>query len=130
MKKACIFLFQLAGLILICKVGYLIAGFSPFPIPGNVIGMVLLFVLLQTKIIKLEWIDLASGYLVKHLAFFFIPIAAGLMDLGDLFVNHGIALSAALAGSLIIGLLVSAFTTQTMAEKGDVNRHENAHHHL
>ncbi|MDQ7864416.1 CidA/LrgA family protein [Peribacillus frigoritolerans] len=45
---------QLIFLLIICKLGYYLANLLHLPIPGNVIGMILLFGLLQTKVIKVE----------------------------------------------------------------------------
>lgn len=77
-------------------------------VPGNVIGMILLLVLLMTKIIRVEWIEDSAGFLTKHLAFFFIPIAVGLMSYGNLLKAEGIPLFLALIVSLSVGLFVTA----------------------
>jgi holin-like protein len=127
-KKGCLFLVQLAFILGICKMGYVLQDFFSLPIPGNVIGMALLFLLLQLKVIKLHWIELASGFLVKHLAFFFIPIGVGLMEMGGLFKAYGIALLITLLISMVIGLIVSGVTTQKLAKKEENSRHEHVHH--
>lgn len=49
------------------------------PVPGNVIGMLLLFFCLYTGIIKLEMIEKASGFLLNNLAFFFLPAGVSLI---------------------------------------------------
>lgn len=77
-------------------------------IPGNVVGMLLLFFLLSTKLIREEWIDVSAGFLTKHLAFFFIPIAVGLLAYGDLLRTDGLALLVVLIISLVIGIIVTA----------------------
>lgn len=77
-------------------------------VPGSVIGMVLLLLLLMTKIIRVEWIEDSAGFLTKHLAFFFIPIAVGLMSYRSLLKAEGIPLFLALLISMTIGLVVTA----------------------
>lgn len=77
-------------------------------VPGNVIGMVLLLTLLMTKVIRVEWIEDSAGFLTKHLAFFFIPIAVGLMSYSDLLKAEGIPLFVSLLISLFVGLVVTA----------------------
>ncbi|RID81643.1 murein hydrolase regulator LrgA [Peribacillus asahii] len=130
MKKGFLFIIQLIVLITICKIGYVCTDFSHLPIPGNVIGILLLFILLQTNVIKLEWVDFTASFFVKHLAFFFIPIAVSLMTLGALFFHYGWALALVLGISLIVGFIVSALTVQKLAQKGEVKQHGNVHHHL
>ncbi|WP_285766012.1 CidA/LrgA family protein [Peribacillus sp. SI8-4] len=130
MKKLLAFIVQLILLLVICKLGYYLADLFHLPIPGNVIGMILLFILLQTKVLKVEWIEQASGFLVKHLAFFFIPISISLMTMGWLFIEYGLPLAFTLGASLIFGFIVSAWTVQKLSHKGEVNQHDSANHSL
>ncbi|MDM5212167.1 CidA/LrgA family protein [Peribacillus sp. NJ4] len=130
MKKTIAFIVQLIILLIICKLGYFIAHLLHLPIPGNVIGMILLFSLLQTKVLKVEWIELTSGFLVKHLAFFFIPISISLMTMGWLFIEFGLPLALTLGVSLIFGFIVSAWTVQKLSHRGEVKQHDSAHHNL
>ena len=60
--------------------GALIADVTRLPIPGNVIGMVILFLLLCFKVIKVEQISTISNFFLDHLAFFFIPAGVGLIS--------------------------------------------------
>jgi holin-like protein len=71
---------QIAGLWLILQAGQWINAYLPVPVPGNVVGMVLLFVLLSAGLVKQSWLDTGAGVLTRHLAFFFVPIAVGLMQ--------------------------------------------------
>ncbi|MCT4783488.1 MULTISPECIES: CidA/LrgA family protein [Exiguobacterium] len=87
-------------------------------VPGNVIGMVLLLVLLLTNVIRVEWIEDSAGFLTKHLAFFFIPIAVGLMSYGGLLKAEGIPLFIALVTSLAVGLTVTALIA---GKRGDAS---------
>ncbi|MGJ7919724.1 CidA/LrgA family protein [Neobacillus sp. LXY-4] len=63
-------LFILVGFLLL---GYGMVTFFHIPLPGSVVGMILLFVSLLTGIIKLEWIDEASTFQLKHLTLLLIP---------------------------------------------------------
>ncbi len=60
--------------------GEIIRNFSGIPIPGNVIGMILLFAALCLRWVKLDAIEEVSNFLLSHLAFFFIPAGAGLIS--------------------------------------------------
>ncbi len=74
-------IFREAIIILgIYLVGELISkGFS-LPLPGNIIGMIILLVLLCTKVIKIEKIENISAFFLDHLSFFFIPAGVGLIS--------------------------------------------------
>ncbi|SHE85237.1 CidA/LrgA family protein [Clostridium fallax] len=70
-------------LIIILSI-YLIGEFVSYifhlPVPGNIIGMILLLVLLMTKKIKVSAIETVSNFFLDHLAFFFIPAGVGLIS--------------------------------------------------
>lgn len=57
---------------------------SGIPIPGNVIGMLLLTVGLHCKLIKLESVQQTADMLVKNMALLFIPPGVGIMLYFDL----------------------------------------------
>ena len=73
------------GIIMaICFIGEFLSKALHLPLPGNVTGMIILFILLCTKAIKVEMVEEASNFLLDHLAFFFIPAGAGLIACLDL----------------------------------------------
>jgi len=49
------------------------------PIPGNVIGMVLLAVALKIGLVKREWIQAAATLLIRNLSLLFVPAGVGVM---------------------------------------------------
>jgi holin-like protein len=77
-------IFREAIIILgIYLIGELISkGFS-LPLPGNIIGMIILLILLCTKVIKVEKVESISTFFLDHLSFFFIPAGVGLISSFD-----------------------------------------------
>ena len=74
-------LFREAIIILgIYLTGDLISKGFNLPIPGNILGMIILLILLCTKVIKISQIENISNFLLDHLAFFFIPAGVELMN--------------------------------------------------
>ncbi|MBS4162708.1 antiholin-like murein hydrolase modulator LrgA, partial [Klebsiella pneumoniae] len=59
-----------------------IAGMLPIPIPASVIGLVLLFTLLCTKVIKLEQVESLGTALTSLIGFLFVP--SGISDMNSL----------------------------------------------
>lgn len=59
--------------------GEIVSSLMHLPIPGNILGMIILFILLYTKILKVENISIVTKFLLDHLSFFFIPAGVGLM---------------------------------------------------
>jgi len=73
-------LFREALIILgIYLLGELLSKSLNLPIPGNILGMIILFILLCTKVIKVDNISTVTSFLLDHLSFFFIPAGVGLM---------------------------------------------------
>src|SRR5690625_2306180 len=54
-------------------------------IPGSVIGMILLFLLLLIKGVKITWIEEGAAFLINNLPLFFIPATVGIIDYFSLF---------------------------------------------
>jgi len=107
-----VMLLQLAGLLALNLLGRWIAQTLHLPIPGNVIGMVILFVLLLTRLVRLEWIDTTATLFNRHLAFFFIPIAVGLLSYGSVIRTDGavmlvIAIISVASGIAVTGAVVT-----------------------
>jgi holin-like protein len=87
-------------------------------VPANIIGMLLLFALLCTGIVKERWVSPAAGVLNRHLAFFFIPVAVGLMDCGGLLWPVGHWLLLAIVVSSVAGMTVSGGLIQLFGPRG------------
>ena len=102
MKKNLQFLGQLAVLIAIYLVGNQIVRLTGLPVPGNVVGVVLLYALLNLGLIRLEQVQDAADFLLRHLVFFFIPVAVDLMNWGGLFYRYGLMLALAIAVSTVL----------------------------
>jgi holin-like protein len=52
-------------------------------VPGSVVGMLLLFAGLQSKIIKHEWVSATAKALTGNMALFFVPAGVGIMAAFD-----------------------------------------------
>ena len=86
-------------------------------VPGNIVGMLLLLALLSTGVVQERWVAAAAGLLTKHLAFFFIPIAVGLMDWGGLLWQVGHWLLLAIVVSSIVGIVTSGGLIQLLGSR-------------
>lgn len=72
-------LIQLCLLFLFLALGELIVYFTGIPVPSSIIGMLLLFLALTFKIVKLRWVEKVCDFFVGNLGFFFIPAGIGVM---------------------------------------------------
>lgn len=60
------------------------------PVPGSILGMVILFLLLQAGVVKLRWIEVGAGWLLGELLLFFIPSAVGIMNYVPMLEQDGL----------------------------------------
>ena len=70
---------QTSLLLAICFVSEAVFQLLKLPIPGNVLGMILLFVLLCARIVKPEHISRVSDAILSNMTILFVPSAAALM---------------------------------------------------
>jgi holin-like protein len=110
----CRFALQIGFLFLIFRAGQWAVSRFHLPLPGNVLGMLLLFALLSLGLVREAWIQEGATLLTKHLAFFFIPIAVGLMQWWPLFRAEGHWLLLALLISTLTALLASGGLVQVL----------------
>jgi holin-like protein len=111
-KKTGQFLGQLAVLVGIYLAGNRIVLLTGLPLPGNVVGVVLLYLLLNLGLLRLEQVQDAADFLLRHLVFFFIPVAVDLMNWGGFFWTYGLKLALAIGVSTILTYLGTGFVAQ------------------
>ncbi|NIQ95692.1 MAG: CidA/LrgA family protein [Desulfuromonadales bacterium] len=99
-------------------VGEVISMGLAVPVPGNVIGMALLFVALATGLIPLETIRDASELLLAHMALFFIPAGVGVMVYFDLLARQWLPIVVAMVVSTFVVMAVTGRVAQ-MLEKDE-----------
>ena len=97
--------------------GVLIADVTRLPIPGNVIGMVILFLLLCFKVIKVEQISTISNFFLEHLAFFFIPAGVGLISSFSVIKNIWLQLLIVCFVTTAITMICTGLVVQKIANK-------------
>ena len=74
------FLIQFLIIIAFSFAGELLHFLLPLPIPASIYGIILLFLALETKLIKVKHIRETSSFLIAIMPVMFIPAAAGLID--------------------------------------------------
>lgn len=97
--------------------GVLITDITGVPIPGNVIGMVILFLLLYLKVIKVEQISTISNFFLEHLAFFFIPAGVGLISSFSVIKNIWLQLLIVCFVTTAINMICTGLVVQKIANK-------------
>lgn len=92
-------------------------------IPGSIIGMLLLFLLLKTGIIKMKWMEEGTSLLLRHLTLFFIPVTIGFMEYLELFSGRGILLLLIIVISTALVMGIGGAVSERLAH-GKETQHE------
>ena len=108
---------QILLLWLLFRLGSYLVDLLGVALPGNVAGMLILFTLLSTGVVKPAVVETGGGFLLKHFAFFFIPISVGLMAFGALMRQSGAALLAVLALSAMVGMAVTGVSVEFLHKR-------------
>ncbi|MCM1164094.1 MAG: CidA/LrgA family protein [Muribaculaceae bacterium] len=97
---------QLAVIFLFLAAGEFTVWLTGIPVPSSIIGMMLLTLALQLKVVDLHHVAGVSDFLVGNLGFFFIPAGVGLLGYADLISNQWQAIvgASALSTFIVIGV--------------------------
>ncbi|MFC0270354.1 CidA/LrgA family protein [Metabacillus herbersteinensis] len=99
------------------KLGEMLQSLLSLPIPGSIIGMLLLFGLLSTKLVKSEWFFIGSSLLLAHLPLLFIPATVGVIDYLNLFNGSGLITLLIVILSTILVMISSAGVSQFFSKR-------------
>ncbi|WP_379134730.1 CidA/LrgA family holin-like protein [Paenibacillus sp. sgz500958] len=109
---------QVGLLYLFYLAGDYVQKWTHLPIPGSIVGLLLLFILLLCKVVPVSWIEQGATAVLGYLPLFFIPATAGIVDHLSLFSGKGLLLIVILILSTILTMGVSAQVSQWLAGLG------------
>ena len=112
LKKLARLATELAVLLAIYLLGCQMAVWFAWPIPGGVIGMVLLLLAFALGVVKPAALQMGAGLLMAEMLLFFIPALMSLLDYGALLRNDGWRILLVIAASTLMVMLVTAFTVE------------------
>ena len=107
---------QLALILGIWAIGEYISSIiqNIIVIPGNIIGMILLFLLLQFKVIKLDNVSELDDLLINNMAIFFVPAGVSLIRSLDLISENIFVLLMTIFFSTIAVMYITGFVVEKM----------------
>ena len=73
------YLRQFGIILAVTCVGEIMKYFIPLPIPGSIYGLILMFLLLLMRVIKVEHVKETGEFLIEIMPLMFIPAGVGLV---------------------------------------------------
>ncbi|WP_322906307.1 CidA/LrgA family holin-like protein [Paenibacillus campi] len=95
----------------------LLVSWLHLPVPGSIIGIAILFILLQSGIIKLEWIEIGASWLLAELLLFFIPSAVGVMNYIPMLEQDGVRIMVIVICSTILVMASSGLLAAILSKR-------------
>lgn len=116
------FLIQFMIIIAFSFLGELLHYFFPLPIPASIYGIVLLFVALELKWVKVKDIRETSSFLIAVMPVMFIPAAVGLIDSWKSIGNSWLEYIIVTVLSTFVVMGVSGWITQFVIQRNKVQK--------
>ncbi len=109
---------QFMIILFLSFLGELLKYIIPLSIPASIYGMVLLFLALELKILKVSDIKETSNFLIEIMPLMFVPAGVGLLDSWDTLKPIWIQVVVITLISTVIVMAVSGSVTQWVIRRG------------
>ena len=87
-------------------IGNVISNVFRLPVPGSILGMILLFLALQFKILEFRHVDEAGSFLINNMTILFLPAGVGIMAKWNLISHFWAQIILIVVGALFINMLI------------------------
>lgn len=108
-------------------VGEFISWLLSLPIPGSIVGMLVLTGLLRANLVRMKSIQAMSQFLVSNMGFFFVPPGVALMLYMDMIRAEWLPITVATVVSTALVLIVTGQIHQSMHRRSKHNRLQKLH---
>ena len=120
------YLKQVGIILTISFIGEILYRVIPLPIPAGIYGIILLFLALECKVVKLDQVKDVSLFLIEIMPVLFIPSAVGLMtDWGIIKDNWLIYITITVVTTLLV-MVASGWVTQLVLRLKKKGGEDNA----
>ena len=99
---------QLTIIFTISLIGEIISEGLRLPIPGSMIGLLILFLLLQFKLLRIRHVNMVGNFLLANMTILFLPPAVGIMDKFHVIAPYLFPIMLILLGALVINVALIA----------------------
>lgn len=107
-------IFQIGILYGLFYTGSFLNDFLHIPLPGSIIGLLLLLILLFLKIIPLHWIQDGANLLITFLPLLLVPATVSVMNEPSLFSGKGVILFGIIIISTIVTMISAGWGSQLL----------------
>ena len=120
------FLAGATWLLLFQCAGEVVSHLLGLPVPGPVVGMLLLFIALRARNGIPDSIGVAADALARHLSLLFVPAGVGVMMYFERLAGEWVPIVVALLVSTSVAMAAAALTFSALARRVDATSRESA----
>lgn len=106
---------QLAVILAACFAGEALRALIPLNIPAGIYGLVLLFLLLEFRVVRLEDVKETGDFLTGNMQLMFIPSTVGLITAFGVLRSMALPLLFIIPLTTVLVLAVTGFVAQMLA---------------
>ena len=119
------YLKQFLIILAISLIGEILKYIVPLPIPASIYGMVIMFICLQTKFLKLDDVKSVGKFLIEIMPVMFIPAGVGLMSSWGTLKPVLVPVSVITVVVIITVMLASGWVSQLIIRRDRKKETEN-----
>ncbi|NQW81015.1 MAG: CidA/LrgA family protein [Polaromonas sp.] len=119
----------LGWLLVLQSMGELLSRGLSLPLPGPVVGMMLLLIALRWAVVR-EPVSVCADYLLSHLSLLFVPVGVGVMTHLSIVSQYGGRMLLVLVVSTLIGLAVTALLLNYLWRRDDASNTDEPRKHV
>lgn len=119
------YLKQFLIILAISFIGEILKYIVPLPIPASIYGMVIMFICLQIKILKLDDVKSVGKFLIEIMPVMFIPAGVGLMSSWGTLKPVLVPVSVITVVVIITVMLASGWVSQLIIRRNRKKETEN-----
>ena len=111
------YLRQFMMILLVSFLGELLKYAIPLPVPASIYGLVILFILLETGVLKLDAVKDTAIFLIEIMPLMFIPAGVGLLTSWSLLQSFLVPLLVITVVSTFIVMIVTGKVTDFLISR-------------
>ena len=118
----------LIGFLILCLIQYscnLLVKMTSIPFPAPILGIIVLFVLLQLNIIKREWIEDICAFMLKYMPLLFVPLSVGIISYYGIIEKNFLPILINVVGTTTLTLLLTAMFVENVIKYVRLQRMRN-----
>ena len=111
------YLLQFGIILGVSFAGEILNSVIPFPVPASIYGIIIMFILLSTHIVKLENVKDTAEFLIAIMPVMFIPAAAGIINSWNIIKPSLFAYLIITVVSTVVVMALSGLITQYIIKR-------------